>query len=62
MEDSRRRREILLKEVEDVRWPCFLTDKIDAELFDTANKFKVVSNYAVGFDNIDLEEASKEEL
>ncbi len=53
-------RDILLKEAEDVDGlVSLLTDKIDAELFDTANKLKVVSNYAVGFDNIDLEEASK---
>ena len=37
-----------------------LTDKIDAELFDTAGpQLKMVANYAVGFDNIDLAEAKK---
>lgn len=36
-----------------------LTDKVDAELMDTAPKLKVVSNMAVGFDNIEVAEATK---
>jgi len=37
-----------------------LTDKIDAELMDKAGpSLKIISNYAVGFDNIDLDEAKK---
>ncbi|MDK2877424.1 MAG: glyoxylate reductase [Thermoanaerobacteraceae bacterium] len=53
-------REILLKEVENVDGlVSLLTDKIDAELFDRAKRLKIVSNYAVGFDNIDLDEATK---
>ena len=37
-----------------------LTDKIDAELMDKAGpNLKIISNYAVGFDNIDLDEAKK---
>jgi len=36
-----------------------LTDKIDAEIFDVAPSLKIVANYAVGFNNIDLEEAKK---
>ena len=31
-----------------------LTDKIDAELLDAAPKLRVISNYAVGFNNIDI--------
>jgi len=39
---------------------CLLTDKIDAEVFDAAGpQLKVVSNYAVGYDNIDVKEATK---
>lgn len=35
-----------------------LTDRMDAEAFDAAGpSFKVVANYAVGFNNIDLKEA-----
>jgi glyoxylate reductase len=33
--------------------------KVDRELFDAAPKLKVVSNYATGFDNIDIPEATK---
>ena len=38
---------------------CLLTDKIDAEFFDAAPNLKGVANYAVGFDNINVTEASK---
>jgi glyoxylate reductase len=36
-----------------------LSDKIDAEVFNAAPKLKIVSQLAVGFDNIDLQEATK---
>lgn len=36
-----------------------LSDKIDAEVFDAAPKLKIVSQLAVGFDNIDITEATK---
>lgn len=37
-----------------------LTDKIDAEVFDAAgSQLRMVANYAVGFDNVDLAEAAK---
>jgi len=36
-----------------------LTDKIDAARMDKAPKLKVISNYAVGFDNIDIPAATK---
>lgn len=39
---------------------CLLTDKIDAAVFDTAGpQCKIFSNYAVGFNNIDVAEASR---
>jgi len=38
---------------------CLLTDKIDAPLMDKAPKLKVISNCAVGFDNIDVDAATK---
>lgn len=34
---------------------CMLTDRIDTELLDAAPRLRVVSNMAVGLDNIDLE-------
>jgi len=36
-----------------------LSDKIDKEVFDVAPKLKIVSQLAVGFDNIDIPEATK---
>jgi glyoxylate reductase len=36
-----------------------LTDRIDAALLDSAPRLKVVSNYAVGFNNIDIPAASQ---
>jgi len=42
----------LISEVDGVY--CMLTDRIDAELLDAAPNLRVVSNMAVGVDNIDL--------
>lgn len=36
---------------------CLLTDKINAEIFDSAPSAKIFANYAVGFNNIDLDAA-----
>jgi glyoxylate reductase len=36
-----------------------LSDKIDAEVFDAAPKLKIVAQMAVGFDNIDIQEATR---
>ncbi len=36
-----------------------LSDKMDGEVFDAAPKLKIVSQMAVGFDNIDVPEATK---
>lgn len=38
---------------------CSLTERIDAELLDAAPSLRVVANYAVGVDNIDLIAATK---
>ena len=39
---------------------CLLTEKMDAEVMDAAgSQLKVISNYAVGFDNIDIPEATR---
>lgn len=38
---------------------CLLTDRIDPQLMDAGPKLKVISNMAVGFDNIDIEAASQ---
>jgi glyoxylate reductase len=36
-----------------------LSDKIDAEVFNAAPKLKIVAQMAVGFDNVDVQEATK---
>ena len=53
-------REELLRKVGDIDGLlCLITEKIDHEVFNASKKLKVVSNYAVGFNNIDVDEASK---
>jgi glyoxylate reductase len=48
-------REVLLKEVADCdALVPLLTDRVDDELLDRAPRLKVVANYAVGYDNIDV--------
>jgi glyoxylate reductase len=52
-------RDVLLREVRTIDGlVSLLTDKIDAELMDSNPRLKVVSNYAVGFDNIDIPAAT----
>jgi glyoxylate reductase len=42
---------------------CILTEKIDAEVMDTAGpQLKIIANYAVGFDNIDLKAAAERKI
>lgn len=36
-----------------------LSDKIDAEVFDVAQNLKIIAQFAVGYDNIDIKEATK---
>lgn len=38
---------------------CMLTDRIDAEVFDAAPALSIVANFAVGFDNVDVAEATR---
>lgn len=38
---------------------CLLTDSIDGEILDAAPNAKIFANYAVGFNNIDVEEAKR---
>ncbi len=41
---------------------CLLTDRIDAEAMDAAEKVKGFANYAVGFENMDVAEATRRKL
>jgi glyoxylate reductase len=56
--------DVLLQKVAGVDgFICLLTDKIDPNLMDTAGKqLKVISQMAVGFDNINVPEATKRKL
>jgi glyoxylate reductase len=40
----------------------FLTDPIDKEVIDSANNVKIFANFAVGYNNIDTEEARKKNI
>ena len=52
--------DVLLKKVQDVEGLlALLTDKIDTGLMKAAPKLKVISNLAVGYDNIDIPEATR---
>jgi glyoxylate reductase len=53
-------RDVLIARIADVDGLyCMLTDRIDAELLDAAPNLRVVSNMAVGVDNIDLAECEQ---
>src|SRR5690606_21015935 len=59
-ENSPMPRAELLKEIEDADAVFTnVSDQIDLEVFERAKKLKVVSTMAVGFDNINVQEATK---
>jgi len=41
---------------------CLLTDKIDQEVIDANPNLKIISNYAVGFNNVDIKHASQKHI
>lgn len=41
---------------------CLLSDKVDAALIDGSPRLKVISTYAVGYDNIDVARATQREI
>lgn len=41
---------------------CLLSDQIDEEVIKSEPKLKIISNYAVGYDNIDIKEATKRKI
>ncbi len=52
--------DVLLREVRDIDGLLsLLTDKIDAQLMDSNPRLKVVSNFAVGYDNVDIPAATE---
>jgi glyoxylate reductase len=53
-------RDLLIEKVKDINGLLpMLTDKVDGDLLDQAKNLKVVSNYAVGYNNIIVPEATK---
>lgn len=53
-------REVLFEKVREIEGLlCLLTDEIDAPLMDVAPRLKVISNCAVGYDNIDVKAATE---
>jgi glyoxylate reductase len=53
-------KKVIIEKARDVdALATLLSDRIDAEVFDAAPKLKIVAQMAVGFDNIDVQEATK---
>ena len=56
-------RKKLLKEVHNCDGlVCILTEKIDKEVIDSMDRCKIIANYAVGYDNIDVKYAKKKKI
>jgi glyoxylate reductase len=59
-EDRVVERDILLKAVEDVdALLCLINDTVDKEVISRAKKVRIIANYGVGYNNIDVPEATK---
>ena len=53
-------KEIIIEKIKDCEGILtLLTDKIDAGIMDKAPKLRIISNYAVGYDNIDVKSATQ---
>ncbi len=53
-------KEVIIEEAKDVdALVTLLTDKIDKEVLDVAKNLKIIAQYAVGYDNIDIEECTR---
>lgn len=62
-EDRVMPREILKEEIGDKDGlVCLLTDNIDAAIIARAMRLRIIANYAVGYNNIDIVEASKRRI
>ena len=54
-----KKEEIIQKAKDAAALVTLLSDKIDAEVFESLPRLKVIANYAVGYNNIDIDEARK---
>jgi glyoxylate reductase len=53
-------KEEILRGVSDAKaLVCLLTDTIDRDIIDTGKNLRIISNYAVGYNNIDIEYATE---
>jgi len=53
-------KEVIIEEAKDVdALVTLLTDKIDKEVLNAAKNLKIIAQYAVGYDNIDIEECTR---
>ena len=53
-------RDLLLKEIRDCdALVCLISDRIDEEILASGNKLRIVANFAVGYNNIDIAAAKK---
>jgi len=53
-------RKSLIKEIKDAdALLCLLTEKIDKKIIDAGEKLNIIANYAVGYNNIDLDYATQ---
>lgn len=56
-------REALMEGVKDAHGlVVLLSDRVDAEILNIASNLEIVANYAVGYDNIDIEECTKRRI
>jgi glyoxylate reductase len=62
-EDRPIERERLLQAIKDKDGLlCMISDTIDTELLDRAPRLRVIANFGVGFNNIDLEAATRKSI
>ncbi|MBW1898148.1 MAG: D-glycerate dehydrogenase [Deltaproteobacteria bacterium] len=62
-ENRRVDKTLLIREIEDCNaMISLLSDKIDEEVLDAAGNLKIVANYAVGYNNIDIQAAKSRKI
>ncbi len=62
-EDTPMKKDAIIHAITDAQGlVCLLTDRIDKEVLDAARELKVIANYAVGYDNIDIETAAQKRI
>ncbi len=57
--------EEIMEQIKDKNYDAIvtlLTDKIDGKIFDASPNTKIFANYAIGYDNIDIEEANNRNI